>query len=162
MAERHYKGIDIYAEIAVLAKSTHPDLSERLVFVLAGKGNPIDVAEMEARGLKVFSNIPDTDLIELYTAADVYMNFSQWEGYNLGIGQALALGLPVIASDIPAHREFPITTAINLDEAISMLSDLVAIAGEKKGPRHSVISDWNGPLQQFAAAIAELCGCGVD
>ena len=49
---------------------------------------------MEALGLRVFSNLSDRELIDLYVAADVYMNFSRSEGYNLGIGQALALGLP--------------------------------------------------------------------
>src|SRR5690606_22494979 len=105
-SERHYKGIDAYVALHEAFVRTHPEAAGRVVFALCGKGTEKDVAEMRAQGLAVFPNITDEEMTELYAAADLYANMSKWEGYNLGIGQALAMGLPVVASDIPAHREF--------------------------------------------------------
>ena len=84
---------------------------------------------MEACGLRVFANVTDAEMVELYLAADLYMNFSRWEGYNLGIAQALAFGLPIIASDIPAHREFPITTS---DDPAEIIDHVAALADTKR------------------------------
>jgi GT2 family glycosyltransferase len=157
-AERHYKGVNVYAEVAALFKFEHPELAESVVFLLAGKADNHDVVSMEAQGLRVFANLPDSELIDLYTAADVYMNFSLWEGYNLGIGQALALGLPVIASDIPAHREFPIPTAGTPEDAVRLLAELIArtATDEPTKPRQAVINDWSTPLEQFLAAVEDV------
>jgi GT2 family glycosyltransferase/glycosyltransferase involved in cell wall biosynthesis len=161
-AERCYKGVDIYARVLDELGLVRPDLRARIVFALSGKANDEDAREMEALGLQVFSNPSDDELTGLYAAADVYMNFSQWEGYNLGIGQALALGLPVIASDIPAHREFPIFTSSDLGEIARRLScfadELLATATE--APRRATLFGWDEPLEEFAEAILQLCSEG--
>ena len=118
LGERAYKGLDIYSELLSDLRWLRPDLKDQVVFVLCGKGTEVDVEEMEACGLRVFANVTDAEMVELYLAADLYMNFSRWEGYNLGIAQALAFGLPIVASDITAHREFPITISDDPDEII--------------------------------------------
>lgn len=112
-AERQYKGVDTYCALMEIVRRCEPGLASRLVFVLCGKADAEDVRQMESVGLSVFANVSDDELIDLYVAADCYANFSRWEGYNLGIGQALAMGLPTIASDIPAHRAFGIPTSDN-------------------------------------------------
>ena len=114
--ERIYKGVDEYVAVREQLQLAHPDIAEKIRFVLCGRGSAADQLEMERQGLTVYANVTDNELIDLYTAADLYVNFSKWEGYNLGIGQALALGLEVIASDIPAHRRFPISVSNDLQE----------------------------------------------
>lgn len=53
-----------------------------------------------------FLNYVDTaDLPALYSGAVVFAYPSLFEGFGLPILESLACGLPVIASDIPAHRE---------------------------------------------------------
>jgi GT2 family glycosyltransferase len=158
-AEREYKGIDIYAAIAKDFERAHPELCPKLVFVLCGKAEKEDVQEVEALGLSVVANVSDEELIDFYSAADIYMNFSRWEGYNLGIGQALALGLPVVASDIQAHREFGIMISNDPVEIGAELSNLVkaALAGELQRERRPRLWTWDEPLAAFAAAVETAC-----
>ena len=157
-SERAYKGIDRYADVMAEFALARPTLASRVVFVLCGKATEDDVREVTDQGLTAFANVSDTQMIDLYAAADVYMNFSCWEGYNLGIGQALAMGLPVIASDIPAHREFGIPTSNDLDETLRLLESLVTARRGKNdlAARKPVIWTWDEPLAQFASAIETL------
>ena len=158
-AERRYKGIDIYAEFAKRFRETHPALAERMEFILCGKATREDIREVEALGLTVAAAVSDRELADLYAAADIYMNFSQWEGYNLGIGQALAMGLPVIASDIPAHREFGTFVTNDLAEATAMLEFLAdeALSGMLLRARKPKLWTWDQPLAEFALIVEESC-----
>jgi GT2 family glycosyltransferase len=154
-AERNYKGVDAYSTLLHVLKSFTPGLANDVVFVLCGKGDTRDVREMEAKGLTVFANVTDAEMTELYAAADLYINLSLWEGYNLGIGQALAMGLPTLASDIPAHRAFEIKTTNDVVEQVAWLqmqSDgLVAGSSPRRVPR---VWGWEPSLRQLAAIIA--------
>jgi glycosyltransferase involved in cell wall biosynthesis len=158
-AERRYKGIDLYAEVAKRFREANPALADKVLFVLAGKASKEDVAEVEALGLSAVANVSDAELTNLYAAADIYVSFSQWEGYNLGIGQALALGLQVIASDIPAHREFGITTTNDPAAAAEGLAPLVeaALSGRLLAERTPRLWAWDEPLAAFAAEVENAC-----
>ncbi len=46
-----------------------------------------------------------TDAVELLSAADVLWNGSLYEGQSNTILEAMALGIPVVASDIPGNRD---------------------------------------------------------
>jgi GT2 family glycosyltransferase len=158
-AERRYKGIDIYAEVVRRFREAHPESIERVVFVLCGKATSKDIKAVEVLGLTVVPNVTDQELADLYAAADIYMNFSQWEGYNLGIGQALAMGLPVIASDIPAHRDFGIPVTNDPGAAALLFGPLAeaALSGTLLLERKPRVWTWDEPLAEFAAVIENAC-----
>ncbi len=157
-SERHYKGLGVYSELAEDFRFWHPELGRDTVFVLCGKGTPDDVREMEKRGLVVFANVSEKTLSDLYVAADIYANFSRWEGYNLGIGQALAYGLPVVASDIPAHRAFPIFTSNQPLRLLEKLSELVRSAMENRfsGEPRPVVWQWQHSVEILEREILQL------
>jgi len=50
------------------------------------------------------ANIKDSELAALYRNCDLFVTLSTIEGFGLPVGEALAHGARVIASDIPAHR----------------------------------------------------------
>jgi glycosyltransferase involved in cell wall biosynthesis len=143
--ERFYKGIDFYVEIFRYFCDRSPELHQQAVFVLCGKGDEDDIAAMRAMGLTVIANVNDTEMLDIYHAADVYANFSRWEGYNLGIGQALAIGLPVVASDIPAHRAFGVSIAADAKHAALLL----AAFSQQPPQRASKIWEWAPNLSQL-------------
>ncbi len=156
-AERRYKGIADYVALKNDLAATDPALAARLVFVLCGKGSHDDRGDMVAEGLAVFASVSDAELIDLYAAADIYANFSKWEGFNLGIAQALAMGLDVVASDIPAHRQFPIVTADDPADRILLL--LEAVRRQESGrDRQAVLLPWEPLLEWLRRRLITLCG----
>ena len=150
--ERRYKGIDDYVALNQRFAAGNPEIA----FVLCGKGDDDDQEEMREAGLTVFANVSDDTLADLYVAADLYVNFSKWEGFNLGIAQALAMGLPVIASDIAAHRQFPIQTT----DDPARRAALVAAAQQTPAERRPVLMQWQPLLEWLHHRIATLCTPG--
>lgn len=151
--ERFYKGVDQYCAMRQSLETVDPVIAARTVFVLCGKGDETDVAQMRANGLQVLANVSDEEMAEIYAAADVYANFSRWEGYNLGIGQALAMGLPVIASDIPAHRAFGVAVTNDAGEAALFLREQV----QRPGVRVPTVWEWDRSLAMFVDEIDAAC-----
>jgi glycosyltransferase involved in cell wall biosynthesis len=49
--------------------------------------------------------VDESTLRRWWASADVYATASTHEAFGIGFAQALVAGLPVVASDIPAHRE---------------------------------------------------------
>ncbi|HEM7877825.1 TPA: glycosyltransferase [Burkholderia contaminans] len=151
-AERLYKGVDRYIEMYEALQLLNPILAARTVLVLCGKGDADDIAEMTARGVCVHGNVSDEEMVDLYAGADLYANFSRWEGYNLGIGQALAMGLPVIASDIPAHRAFAVDVTGDPMAAAIIAQDYLN-GGRERNPR---IWAWKEPLESFVNEVDKV------
>ena len=150
--ERLYKGVDRYMDLAFQLR-IQPAGANHLC-VIAGRAGEKDAAEIEAAGVRAFVNLSDADLSDLYVAADMYCNFSKWEGYNLGIAQALAMGLRVVASDIPAHRAFPIHVTNDLDDAVGT----VLRYSNAREPRNPVVTSWEACHRAFAKLINSAIG----
>lgn len=154
--ERAYKGLDKVASVLREFPFLHPELSGDLVWVLAGAGTADDVLEAERLGFAVFANVSDERLADLYMAADAYMSFSKWEGYNLGISQALAMGLPTAASDIPAHREFPVFTSNSTLAICGWLAQEISASVAVSPARRAIIYDWDQSTARFAELVGQL------
>jgi glycosyltransferase involved in cell wall biosynthesis len=158
-AERRYKGLDTYMELFHEFRFARPRLAAQTTFLLCGKACSEDVEAMQKAGFDVHANVTDAELVELYLAADIYANFSRWEGYNLGIGQALAAGLPVLASDIAAHRAFSIFTSNEILKLIEKLTDLAQaeIMSRFARKRQPIVTDWSQSLQALEREVLALC-----
>lgn len=81
----------------------------QMKLLLAGSGVLLNHCKELARGLGAEQQIRFLgyveDMQELYAACDVCVSVSLCEGMPFNIMEAIACGLPVIASDIKGHRE---------------------------------------------------------
>lgn len=107
------------------------DIKNKLKLVLAGgKGHNFDKKIIE--DIKKFNVgnyvyfpgfIAETDKSAIFKLADLFVFPSLYEGFGIPILEAMAMGVPVIASDIRPHREIAESAALFFDPRNS--SDLV-------------------------------------
>jgi glycosyltransferase-like protein len=102
------------------ARKRFHNKGETLVWVIGGGETLFDYrsyrdeffSEAERLGLVtgrdiiILGNVPDKSLADLYNAADVFVFPSVKEGWGLVVLEALASGVPVIASDIEPMTEY--------------------------------------------------------
>ncbi len=152
-SEQQHNGIDTYLSVRTALQKLHPELFKRTIFVLCGKATEKDVKEMSKCGLTVAANARSDEIDDLYCAADAYANFSKLADYNRGIGQALAMGLPVIASNIPAHRFYGVETTDHVSEAASWMLKTSA-SHENRVARVGI---WDKPLSKLINTAGSIC-----
>lgn len=86
-------------------------LTQPVIVHLIGQGTEAESLRREANALGVTlrldaNRVSDEAVVAAYREAAVVVCPSRWEGFGLTPMEGLALGRPVIASDIPVHREF--------------------------------------------------------
>lgn len=73
-------------------------------FVLAGDGSQLGELRRMAEGLGIAQkvSIPGfvEDLSSLYASADLFLSTSRYEGWGLAVAEAMAAGLPVVATNV--------------------------------------------------------------
>jgi len=104
--QEYQKGHRFLLQALALLQSSRP----RLRLLLAGRSgyaNEELIRLNSALGLKdrVWFMGHREDVPDLLAAADLFVFPSLWEGLGGAVIEAMALGLPVVASDIPALRE---------------------------------------------------------
>jgi glycosyltransferase involved in cell wall biosynthesis len=127
MAFRNSKGIK--GKVCLCVARNHPQkdlptlfrafsklrrsLPEPVNLVVAGRG--IEGYQLDpelSQGVKLLEIIPSdplefppTALVEWYRAADIFMLTSELEGFSSALVEAMAAGLPVVATNVPGIRE---------------------------------------------------------
>ena len=62
-------------------------------------------AELQLKNVHFHGRADGSELRELYRNADVFVLPSEYEGMPLVLLEALAMGLPIVATDIPGNRD---------------------------------------------------------
>jgi glycosyltransferase involved in cell wall biosynthesis len=70
-----------------------------------GWGEALDTAGLPAGTVRTLGYLPEPDLARLVAGAAALVVPSWYEGFGLPALEALACGTPVVAADLPAHRE---------------------------------------------------------
>ena len=114
--EARYKGNQTFVEIA---KTLMPE--GNFEFWAMGKGTEEDAALFESQGVKAKLNGTEEEKQNYLRGLDVFVSCSLWEGCNLPLIEAQALGTPGIAFDVGAHPEVTPLIATNISEIVSMI-----------------------------------------
>jgi glycosyltransferase involved in cell wall biosynthesis len=170
------KAQDVLLRAAPAVLEGRPDT----VFVVAGgTQEPRFEAEVRAlaRSLGIASRVRFVghvaDAPALYAALDVLATPSRWEGYGLVLAEAMAAGVPVVASDIPAIREVtgngaaallvapddPAALAAGLAGVLARpaLAEDLAVRGRALARRWS----WDGPATALDELYLDLVAAGA-
>jgi glycosyltransferase involved in cell wall biosynthesis len=94
------KGGDLLLAAADLMQEPEP-----VFLTVTGEGPGDAPRDRLERHPTVRALAPHGDVRELYAAADVFVNCSRAEGMPYSLLEALARGLPVLATDLPVQRE---------------------------------------------------------
>ncbi len=114
-------------------------LAEHPQFPLVLAGRVERFVNLPGRESQVVITPDDAELRWLYSHASVVICPSRYEGVGLSLLEARAFGRPVVASDIPAHREFSSRGAVWVDpraegpEWVSAVQHAGLQAGTKPG-----------------------------
>ena len=127
--------------------------------------SPDDRAAL-GEGLREVGRLPELELQALYAGATVFAFPSLHEGFGLPVLEAMAAGIPVVASDIPAIREVAgdaaaLVPAADPDAWADALSRVLAspalqagMAGS--GRRRAAMFSWTKTAQATIAVYDEL------
>jgi glycosyltransferase involved in cell wall biosynthesis len=184
----YYRNFETLIRSIALVKKRMPKRRVRLILTckLISQDNPgsyrSETAAELVRSLKLEEEIiqlgavPYRLLHHLYKACDIYATPAYAETFAHPLVEAMASGLPVIASDLPVHREicgeaamyFPTFSAEALAERIIQLSECETADAEKKrvqmhemGLMRSQDFQWSKHVEALLRLAGNLAGANA-
>lgn len=150
--EFRYKGP---RELRELSKMV-PDVQ----WELAGRGCRSDARGLQESGFLVHLNPSDTERSRFLREVDVFVTTSLWEGTNLPLVEAEALGTPGLALDVAAHPEF---TPFVFDSLEAMAAQLISYRDNRQlvsdaGRRSYDFVRERMSWDETVAGLLTLCG----
>lgn len=133
---RHIKGLDLYIDaLSLLTVDAH-------AFTVAEPSADLNETRLFGRRCRLKFLEPSTDVIEYFSAADLFVSSSRNEGFNYSALEAISCEIPVVLSDIPAHR--PLGSAPGVAISGSAGKNLAKAIEESLTLRHSAQggNDW--------------------
>src|SRR4030066_206126 len=101
LTNQPYKGlaelVDIYQNVSIK--------NPAVKLLTVGYGTKNDEEFLKNQGILCASNVEEDMMPLIYSASDIYTTCSQWEGFDLPVGEAQYFGKPSICYNIGAHPE---------------------------------------------------------
>jgi glycosyltransferase involved in cell wall biosynthesis len=149
-----YKHFDRVALVAELLPDDHQ-------ITLLGDGpSRQDIERLVAdRGLagrvRLLGRVSDEDLRRWFCTARVLVSMSRHEAFGLTLAEALAAGTPVVASDVPAHREIAgeqpsgAVRLVPLEAGGNRLAEAIVDAVREGLPAGVRVRSWEESVEQL-------------
>ena len=146
---------------AIIVGALTPEQASALIELAALLGLP--AGALELRGY-----VDDAEFAGLYQSADLAFVPSRVEGFSIPVAEAALRGTPVVASDIPAHRELIgtgpwLAPAADVDALAEAIRHVRAHRDTVVDEQRTVLGDTADPatvLDRIAAALEPLLGRG--
>lgn len=127
------------------------------------------MVQAQVKGRVVIAGaVSNEELARLYANADVFVLASQFEGYGMVFGEALAQGLPIVATTVGAAEEIvpPDAGILVAPNNVAALRDALRLVIEDAGARERMtiasqqgaerLPSWDQSARQFAATLESL------
>lgn len=118
--EAQYKGRELFLELCEEIK--HRRLNVEIL--LAGRGSAKDAEAYVQKGIRVMRNLSFQEKQDFLTSLDLFLSPSLWEGFNLPVVEAQALGVPSMLFDAGAHPEVCPHVMSTPEQALCCISSL--------------------------------------
>ncbi len=118
--EASYKGNGLFLDLAKAAKNAGYPMD----FFAMGRGTDEDARALREAGCRVFLNADDEEKWRYLRSLDVFVSCSLWEGFNLPLVEAQAVGTLGLAFDTGAHPEVCPMVFSSLRAVMDLLSAL--------------------------------------
>lgn len=161
--EAQYKGNALFRELVAKLRKNNNDIE----FCVMGRGTESDGDEWREIGVTPILNAPDEAKVEYLRGLDIFISPSMWEGFNLPIVEAQALGTVGIGFDAGAHPETALHLASSLDDAVSMIEHWnvnrqhLNLACKRAYTYIRSQFDWNFTAQAIAQQCASVTSISV-
>ncbi len=124
------------------------------------------------RDIAMLGTVPDEDLVGWYHAADAFVFPSVKEGWGLVVLEALAAGLPVVASDIPVFREYLTEedgVLVEVGNADALADGMARVTRDPelrarlsaRGPAIAARYTWEGSARRHAELYREVAAAAA-
>lgn len=100
-----HKGIDLLIKAFNIIQKSLPDSKLMIVGKHTFGAYSKELKELADENVIFTGFVDDKDLAYYYAAADVYATATLWEGFDLPIVEAAAVGTPTVAFDLCSHPE---------------------------------------------------------
>jgi glycosyltransferase involved in cell wall biosynthesis len=136
--------------------------------LVVGYGGPEDEAWLAAQGIQCWRSAPLDAMGAIYSAADVYVTASQWEGFDMPLVEAQRFGKPAVALNVGAHPE-----VVRHGETGFLVADMAAfetavrrLAGDGEARRRmgeqarafAARFSWESAVEAYDGVIREALG----
>ena len=172
------KNLGTLLDAFALLRRRYPDLA----LVLAGPpgwgADPLDErAEALALGDSVVRTgyVPAPELPPLFAGAEVFCSTSWFEGFGMPIAEAMAAGVPVVASDHPSLDDVCGDAAVRVPpgDAKAIADGLERVLGDpgvrgekiRSGRAHAAAFTWDACARSIVTGIEEVsdrCGPSIN
>jgi glycosyltransferase involved in cell wall biosynthesis len=160
--QQPYKGFPEFITIVETAMG----LDHKMKFVVVGRGGVCEAHFLHSKGIISCLNLADEQMGMAYAAADIFLNTSKWEGFNLPLLEAQFQGVPVLAYNYGPHPEVcrDGQTGLLVEGIDSMVEQLLALAKDRgkraalglNAKTFAVGFSWAKSCSELAAAINDV------
>jgi glycosyltransferase involved in cell wall biosynthesis len=151
-----------HKNLKVLLQAFKAISDPELNLVIVAKRTPFldrTLAPYDPSRITVYSELTDLELVAVYKQAKILITPSLMEGYGLVGLEALMVGTPVIASNIPVYREVyeDQVTFFNPHDAQELKTTIESVLSQKRPHSLVVKRTWDDVARSIAEVIHERC-----